>query len=369
MMAMAQPKYTEENLYSGSGAKDLPKGQDIRQDTFMDCYYIAVLGATADRQPDRIKDAISYDAQKGTFTVTLYEEKAGKPEKVQIEVTQAEIEENIKRGGGSTLDNTGKKTPVWPAVMEAAFAKMHDTNHADGLQQGYDAIAGGWSRQAMYALTGEKGTDIGLAEAKTQGTDKVFERVRDAIAEGRAVTLSTDPEPGTKQDGLNDNHVYMVDRIYKDKAGQVMVELRNPYARNDYVGEGLDTKSPKVTVKLDDVISTGGFEEFNIGPGKRQPAQNQAPATGQGAGNGAAAGAAQGTGDVVVDRMIDSVRDPAALKEALKAAAASPDGQQFREQGAAQFEAQQQARTKPEPGMQPPPAPVEQERAASARGM
>ncbi len=85
---------------------------------------------------------MSYDAQKGTFTVTLYEEKAGKPEKVQVEVTQAEIEENIKRSGGSTLGNSGKKTPVWPAVMEAAFAKMHDSNHADGLKEGYDCDRG-----------------------------------------------------------------------------------------------------------------------------------------------------------------------------------------------------------------------------------
>jgi hypothetical protein len=360
---MGQPKFTEEHLYSGSGAKDLPKGQDIRQDSFMDCYYIAVLGATADRQPDRIKDAISYDAQKGTFTVTLYEEKAGKPEKVQIEVTQAEIEENIKRNGGSTLDNTGKKTPVWPAVMEAAFAKMHDTNHADGLKEGYGAIAGGWSRQAMYALTGENGTDIRIAEAKTIGTDKVFERVRDAIAEGRAVTLSTDPEPGIKQDGLNDDHVYMVERIYKDKSGEVMVELRNPYARNDYVGEGLDTKSPNVTVKLDDVVSTGGFEEFNIGPGKRQPAQHQGGAA---TGQSATHGAAQGTGDAVLDKVLEKMHDPVALKDALKAAAASADGQQFREQGAAQFEAQP-SRTRPEPAIQSPPQPTEQERAPNAR--
>ncbi len=64
-------------------------------------------------------------------------------------------------------------------------------------------------------MTGENGTDIRLAEAKTIGTDQVFERVRDAIAEGRAVTLSTDPAPGIKQDGLNDDHVYMVERIYK----------------------------------------------------------------------------------------------------------------------------------------------------------
>ena len=205
---------------------------------------------------------MSYDAHKGSFTVTLYEEKAGKPEKVQIEVTQAEIEENIKRSGGSTLDNTGKKTPVWPAVMEAAFAKMHDTNPGDGLKEGYDAIAGGWSRQAMYALTGENGTDIRLAEAKTIGTDQVFERVRDAIAEGRAVTLSTDPEPGIKQDGLNDDHVYMVERIYKDTSGEVMVELRNPYARNDYVGEGLDTKSPTVTVKPGSVRRTADRTAF-----------------------------------------------------------------------------------------------------------
>ncbi|MEH6417777.1 C2 family cysteine protease [Pseudomonas sp. CGJS7] len=350
-----KPTYTAENLYSGSGKTDLPHGYDIRQDNFQDCYYIAVLGATADRQPDRIKDAIRYDAAKGSFFVSLYEEKDGKPSKREIEVTQADIKENIALGGGGTADNTGKNTPIWPSVMEAAFAKTRDSNPADGLAEGYNAIGGGWSRQAMYALTGEKGTDIGLAEANTLGSDKVFERVRDAIGEGRAVTLSTDPEPGAKQDGLNDNHVYMVNRIYKDDAGKVMVELRNPYARNDYVGEGLDKKSATVDVKLDDLLSTGGFEEINIGPARAAGKTKAATESGK-------------TGSANFDKLLDNLSDPAKTGEMLRKFAQSPEAESFRRDGKEQFQQREtQERNAAAPAQQEP-APA-QEPPVRARGM
>jgi hypothetical protein len=46
---------------------------------------------------------------------------------VEVPVTQADVEDNIRREGGGTADNK-KGNPIWPSVMETAFAKLYDPN-------------------------------------------------------------------------------------------------------------------------------------------------------------------------------------------------------------------------------------------------
>jgi Calpain family cysteine protease len=377
-----KPQFTYENLYSGTGATERPKASDIRQDAIGDCYFVAVAGAMAQGQPDRIKDAIKFNDDKDTFTVTMYKDVGGKAQQVKIEVTQAEIADNIKRQGGSLLDNNGQKTPVWPAVMETAYAKMNDSNHKDGLGQGYNKIdQGGWARDAMFALTGTKGVDLSRSEANNIGEAKVFERINNAMTSGRAVTLSTDPESGKKQDGLIDNHVYMVTRVYKDKNGDMMVDLRNPWATNTPVGEGKDSTSPTVTVKFKDVLNSGGFEEFNVGPAMKTQGKNKSADKEEAVGGKNLADAvpqasdATGqrnndkqastqTGDKYVDALVASIGNPALMRESLGNLAANTPS--FRQEGQAQLQ-QTEAPTRPPVTATPQPEPINEERAGRAR--
>lgn len=281
--AQSQPahRFDAQDLYVGSG----PRGADIDQDNLGDCYLVATMGAIADKQPDRIRNAIQFDPATGNYTVTLHKKEWGwlppgfQTKEVKIQVTQQEIVDNLNRHGGSTVDNNpGTDKPIWPAVMETAYAKMHDDNPADGLAQGYRVIDGGKAYNAMFALTGTEGENIkpiGMLDSKTNA-DYLEKRVSQALAEGRPVTLSTDPEnrslweritgdPG-KQDGLVDNHVYVVERIYKDSNGEVQVELRNPWANNNNVGEGKDTPNANITVSMKELVETGGLEYLNVGP-------------------------------------------------------------------------------------------------------
>jgi len=274
------PRFDASDLYGVSGR---PREADIQQDSVGDCYFVAVLGAVGERTPDRIKNAISYDASTGTFNVKLYtNEFTWNPpgfKQVTIPVTQQDILDNLTRRGGSIVDNNaGTDSPIWPAVMETAFAKMNDGNWSDGLAQGYKAIDGGWARDAMLAITGKPADELrgmGLFDTETQA-EILFMQVREAIADGRPVTLSTDPEARTlaeiiqnkpgAQDGLVDDHVYMVDRVYKNSAGEVMVELRNPWGNNNNVGEGRDTANATISVKLETLLETKGIDCFTVGP-------------------------------------------------------------------------------------------------------
>lgn len=276
-------RFDAQDLYVGGG----PKATDIDQDSLGDCYFVATLGAIADKQPDRIKDAIKFDPATGNYTVTLHEKEWGwlppgfQTKEVKVQVTQQEVEDNLKRGGGSTVDNNpGADKPIWPAVMETAYAKMHDDNPADGLAQGYKEINGGKAYNAMFALTGTEGENLKpLGMLGPQTNAEVMEKqISKALAEGKPVTLSTDPENRSlwetitgdkgKQDGLVDNHVYVVERVYKDSNGEVKVELRNPWGNNNNVGEGKDTPNATITVNVKDLIDTGGLEYVNVGPAK-----------------------------------------------------------------------------------------------------
>lgn len=274
----SEAAYTEADLYGPNG----PEPQDIGQDSIGDCYFVATLAALANSPEGdaRIEDAIVYNEDTQTFTVTLYEEgPLGMPIPVQVEVTQADIQDNIDRGGGSTVDNNGGEGPIWPAVMEAAYAKRAGETanifqkagaEAAGISEldlGYQIIEGGKARNALFVLTGTRGDDISAGFVSLFGPETTMNMVNEALADGRSVTLSTDPENGgAPQDGLADNHVYQVERMYVDEdTGEVMVELRNPWGHNVVSGEGRED-SALITVALSEITEDGGFEYFNIGP-------------------------------------------------------------------------------------------------------
>ena len=118
------------------------------------------------------------------------------------------------------------------------------------------------------------------------GTQFAYDQIRGALDSGRAVTLSTDPEHNASmisewlggsdapQDGLVDNHVYMVEDIRRnEETGEVTVVLRNPWSHNSAgVGEAAPDGNPYpetsglIQVSLDDIVSGQGFEYFNVGP-------------------------------------------------------------------------------------------------------
>ncbi len=271
--AAAAPRYTGGDLYGRGG----PTASDIKQDQLGDCYFVATLGAMANKTPGAIRDAISYNPRTGNFSVKLYSN--GKAE--TITVTQADLRYNIARQGGSRVDNTGGRGPIWPAVLETAYAKKLDTNHRDGLKQGFDTLgAGGKARNAMEVLTGSRGTDIvyskGRYESDQNALDRLGKQAQAALANGRLLTLSTDPEKDTrsffdrltgqpiKQDGLVDNHVYVVESVTK-VGNDYQVTLRNPWGTNNGVGEGRDSASALITVNLSTLVKTGGLEYFNAG--------------------------------------------------------------------------------------------------------
>jgi hypothetical protein len=93
---MAEPKYTEKNLYGDTGH---PQAWDVAQLHLGDCYLLAPMASLAYQQPERIEKAIRYDAPAASFTVTLYKSQktflglSSKPKPVDVTVSQADIDQ------------------------------------------------------------------------------------------------------------------------------------------------------------------------------------------------------------------------------------------------------------------------------------
>lgn len=99
-------QYTAADLY---GADGRPRASDIDQDRLYDCYFLAPMGVLGEQQPDRIRNAIGFNAEAGEFTVTLYrppntlERGQGQndPIRESIVVSQDDIRRNISKKGAA----------------------------------------------------------------------------------------------------------------------------------------------------------------------------------------------------------------------------------------------------------------------------
>ncbi|WP_102284248.1 C2 family cysteine protease [Ottowia massiliensis] len=272
-------QFDDKNLYNGKlfspGSEGTPRAVDIQQDSIGDCYFLSAIGSIAEKNPQAIKDSISYDPATKSFTVRMYKkELVGfhvETKEVYINVTQAELNYNLSRKGGSTIDNSVcKNGAAWPMVLETAYAKMNDSNPADGLKEGFDKIGeGGWPGDAMFTVTGKESHTVSFSSGfgsildgypKLQ-QEAVYQKVSGALAEGKPVTLSVHGESLLdqimgKKDNLADNHAYMVTGIRKDANGEIMVTVRNPWANNND-GEGIDSSNAEIEVKLSDLHASG----------------------------------------------------------------------------------------------------------------
>lgn len=313
-MGRQDPQFTNNDLYGSSGR---PQASDIEQDDLYNCYLLAPMGALADRQPERIRDMVSYGPSQtnpdaNVFAVMLYR-LDGIHER--IEVSSAEVQDNIRRDGGSRADNSGG-APIWPAVIETAFAKLHDPDRSNGsLNDAYEYIGkrngGGALDDGMYALTGDAGRRLritGGVVSTEQGSStrsdpdekptfsarsnrredmteqQAYTEVQAALNNGHPVTLSTrlpknqSQEASMANDGLFEGHGYAVTGIERRDDGHAWVTLRNPYAHNNDPGgsERGNTRDALISVPLDRIVASGGIGEFNIGPAPRTQTQGQA---------------------------------------------------------------------------------------------
>lgn len=244
--AQVSPEFTwdDEDLYAGD-----PKGSDVNQDGIGDCYLVATMSAIANADPQWIKDRISYDPQRGTFGVTMWDGTEWR----HITVTQSDVDANIAAHGASGVDVPGgvnPSAPLWPAVLESAYAKMK----APG--QGIAGIESGVTPPALEALTGNNGEWIIPATEWMTPSQNIDTQITEALNGNQPVMLSTSVLTGNVT-GLSAQHVYSVEGI-SGTGSDATVTLRNPW--------GADDGPPVITARLGDLIGTNPLGGLGLGP-------------------------------------------------------------------------------------------------------
>ncbi len=235
--------WTEDDLYRG-GPAGQPQGSDVNQDGIGDCYLVATMSAVANADPQWIKDRIDYDPQTGLFDVTLWDGSQWR----HMTVTQADIAANLEAGGASGVDNEVAGAPLWPAVLESAYAKMK----APG--QGIAGIQNGVTPPALEALTGNNGDWIIPATEWLTPSQNIDTRIADALAGNQPVMLSTSV---LTDDPITPMHVYSIEAI-SGSGSDAVVTLRNPW--------GPDSGPPIIEARLGDLIGTNPLAGIGLGP-------------------------------------------------------------------------------------------------------
>ena len=334
----SEPPVTAAALYGTSGR---PHGSDIVQGGLGDCYLVSTLGQYADRQPDVIRNAIRYDEKDRNFNVSLYD-KAGHGTTVQV--TQDDLRADRTYGdhqaGGVDgpaywrgMHADGSAPPAWPAVMEAAYAKLNAASAASTTNADLSNIGhGGWPKDAIHALTGRSDTRE-VQASQLRDADKAYELLSGSINEGRPVLLATNPMKDMPTDGLvrgtyvgegnrfNSGHAYTVEGISRAADGAVSLTLRNPWGNNTNPKQGVNSTDPIVRVGLKTILDNGHLENVTIGPAmvRRQTVsdrdrpehaarQNGQPAPGASARDLWAAAATRGTDAAAPPDRADAAR-------------------------------------------------------------
>ena len=235
-------RWTADDLYSGGPEGD-PAGSDVNQDGIGDCYLVATMSAIANDDPQWIRDRIAYDPATGVFDVTMWDGSGWR----HIAVTQSDIDANIAAGGASGVDNRVAGAPLWPAVLESAYAKMK----APG--QGIAGIERGLTPPALEALTGNNGDWIVPATEWFTPSQHIDARIADALNSNQPVMLSTSVLGGP----LEDLHVYSIEGI-AGTGSDAVVTMRNPW--------GPDSGPPIIQARLGDLIGSNPLSGIGLGP-------------------------------------------------------------------------------------------------------
>lgn len=229
------PKWTDKKVFPA-----LPTAGDVKQSSLNDCYLAATMGAVAHANPQWIKDRIHYNENTTNFDVTLW----NGHEWQHITITQSDIQTNLDHHGASWPD---PGAPLWPSVLESAYAKMQDPNDSLGHALDYGIGRGGNPPDAMQALTGNRGMSI-APEQVWWTREHLDQDISQALTNHQPVTLSTSTDATLP---LVAPHTYMVEGI-TGSGSDAQLALRNPWEFNPN-----DPNNGVVTVRLGDVIGSG----------------------------------------------------------------------------------------------------------------
>ncbi|GGL73527.1 hypothetical protein GCM10010129_16430 [Streptomyces fumigatiscleroticus] len=208
--------------------QDGVSADDVNQNQFGDCWYVASLAGLAQKDPKFIQDGIRQNPN-GTVSVRVWDKEGN----YQWVTMTADLPSD-QNGNPITTYGNGE---TWPAYYEKAFALVYSEDGDD--ERGYGGIEGDDPKKSAPYLTGKEGEDLttggflGIGEHD----DKSLASLRKAFDSGKVVTVSTPADESLDKNHpqewgstYHSNHAYYVRGFTDD--GKVV--LGNPWGVSSY---------------------------------------------------------------------------------------------------------------------------------------
>jgi hypothetical protein len=212
-------RYTSGSLFQNSVSV-----QDIDQNDLGDCYFLASLGATANRSPGTIQNMF-IDNRDGTFTVRFFN--SGTADYVTVDrYLPTDAWGNAVFAGWGGGSNAESDNELWVALAEKAYAQINEsgwigqdnTNSYNGRDLSATAVSGnsaginsGWPYNAMRHITGQNTSHQDVTRIDWWPFPKLVNDLDTMINTynlGRLVVLNT-KESGVASD-IVANHSYIM---------------------------------------------------------------------------------------------------------------------------------------------------------------
>jgi hypothetical protein len=220
-----------------------PTANDVQQGTLGDCWLLAALSATAATRPDVIRQTI-VDLGDSTYAVEL----GGKFYRVDADLPAYSA--NVYDGQYILkYAKQGQSNSIWVPLVEKAYA-----HYRTGANT-YASLNGGIGAEVMVAL-GATEADIQVLRSSNNDGRSALNFIAAHLAQGRTLVMGFGSPPADAP--LAGGHAYMVSRVKRDMAGNVIsVVLRNPWAKDGVCIDGKD--DGYVTITADMLNRCGGW--------------------------------------------------------------------------------------------------------------
>ncbi|MGX1542320.1 C2 family cysteine protease [Streptomyces adustus] len=225
--------------------QDGVSADDVNQNQFGDCWYVASLAGLAQKDPKFVQDGIKQNPN-GTVSVRVWDKNGN----YQWVTMTADLPTDQNGNPISTYGNG----ETWPAYYEKAFALVY-SDDGDG-KRGYGGIEGDDPKKSAPYLTGKEGDDLESGGFLGLGKhdDKDIGSLKKAFDSGKVLTVSTPDDedldknhPTEWGSTYHSNHAYYVRGFTDD--GKII--LGNPWGVKGY---------PPITVTQDQ------FDKYFQGP-------------------------------------------------------------------------------------------------------
>jgi hypothetical protein len=240
--------------YRGVLWHETPSSKDVDQGRLNDCYVLAPAAALADADPKAIMAMFSpHEPNQPNYTVRLFKKHGHDLVPVHVTIdTFMPSHGDLDKGTGTPLydgktnvnnhlSTKSHTTPLWPLILEKAFAQLHQADDA-----GYETLdKGGVAANAMSTITGRHGTyTYGWSAHDAMSQLRSLHRKDQAVC----CNTSDDPKKQALREKLNlhEWHFYYLHAIHGDKL----------YFRNPWGHANPDPVSAEDFVKVFNTIQT-----------------------------------------------------------------------------------------------------------------